>query len=171
MPSSSAPELKRAVGRCPAACDLLHVAPACSGRDRAATAHRRRDHRPDLRLRSAPGRKRASEGEEYRRPGATARSTAHPRGRGLVYDFFHDQLRALVYAEISAVRQRLLHRHVACAPGRRGVGQDEKARRPRSSPTMRAAAGRVAESGRPICAADDAPRLRQRRGHSSSAAR
>ncbi len=32
---------------------------------------------------------------------------------GLIYDFFHDQLRALVYGEMSAARRRLLHRRVA----------------------------------------------------------
>lgn len=34
---------------------------------------------------------------------------------GLVYDFYHDQLRTVVYDEISAVRRRLLHRRVADA--------------------------------------------------------
>ena len=36
-------------------------------------------------------------------------------GAGSVYDFYHDQLRGLVYADISRARRRLLHRRVADA--------------------------------------------------------
>ncbi len=43
---------------------------------------------------------------------------------GLTYDFYHDQLRALVYEEASAARRRLLHRRIAEALVRaeRGAG-------------------------------------------------
>ena len=68
-------------------------------------------------------------------------------GEGLVYDFFHDQLRALVYAEISAVRRRLLHRRVADAllVHARRMGQDEGAQAALIA-HHRAAAGQVAEA-------------------------
>lgn len=51
------------------------------------------------------------------------RDVTPPAAETLLYDFNHDKLRALVYAETSLARRRLLHRRVAGALGARARGQ------------------------------------------------